>query len=273
MSDAVYRAKLAAMRLLEKAPDAIGSVSSVAGAPHHWVPTFDDGPTPERTPQILEVLARHNATATFFVLINSVRADRGLLREVVDAGHEVGLHGLDHRHLSLLSSAEVRESVRSAKSELEDALGAPVQWFRPPYGDQTVAAWKEITAAGMSSVLWSSTSHDWNPFVDNDARVAKATAALSPGAIVLFHDGFAAEADLADDGPEPVLDRADLLDRVLTAGEERGLHGRSLADTLAAGGRLTTRPHFNLVPHTLNARRIEQGRAATYARAREAGLV
>lgn len=273
MSDVLYQAKLRLMRILEKAPDRIGSVSSVATKEGHWVPTFDDGPTPERTPQILRALAEHDATGTFFVLSGSVRANRSLLQEVVAAGHDIGLHGFDHRHLSTLSTPEVRESVRRGKGELEEALGTPVQWFRPPYGDQTVAAWREINAAGMTSVLWSSTSHDWNPFIDNDARVAKATAALSGGAIVLFHDGFAAHAEGAYDGPEPVLDRYDLLNRVLEAGRERGLEVRSLTDALAAGGRLVTRPHFNLWPGRLNARRIDRGREATYARAREAGLV
>lgn len=273
MSDVTYRAKLALMRILEKAPDSIGTVSSMSTRAGHWIPTFDDGPTSERTPQILEALGRHDATATFFVLSTSVRANRALLREVVAAGHEIGLHGQDHRHLSLLSATEVREAVRAGKTELEDALGTPVQWFRPPYGDQTIAAWREITDAGLTSVLWSATSHDWNPFVDNDTRVAKAASALTGGAIVLFHDGFASRADGADDGPEPRLDRAELIDRVLTVGEQRGLRGRSLADALAAGGRLVTRPHFNVWPAQLNARNIEKARAATYAKAQAHGLV
>ena len=273
MADAVYQAKLAVMRVLEKAPDAIGSVSSVETPHPHFVPTFDDGPTPGRTPDVMRALAAHDATATFFVLSTSVRANRGLLAELVEAGHEVGLHGTDHRHLSLMSRREVHESVYAGKSELEDALGRPVRWFRPPYGDQTISAWRRIEALGMRSVIWSSTSHDWNPFVDNDIRVAKATSALKRGAIVLFHDGHASEPDGADDGPEPRLDRFDLVDRVLAGAAEKGLVGRSLGDALAAGGRLVTRPHFNLAPAPLNRRLIERKRRATLARAEEAGLL
>ncbi|MBO3129097.1 polysaccharide deacetylase family protein [Dermatophilus congolensis] len=273
MSDLVHTAKLAVMKVLEHAPDSIGSVSSLRTDQGHWVPTFDDGPTAERTPQILRALAEHDATGTFFVLSTSVRNDPGLLREVVAAGHEIGLHGLDHQHLSLLDPQQIRENLRVAKADLEDVLGQQVRWYRPPYGDQTIAAWREITSAGMTSVLWSSTSHDWNPFVDNDTRVAKATSSLERGAIVLFHDGFASHADGADDGPEPALDRYDLLNRVLAAGEERGLRGRSLGGALSAGGQVVTRPHFNLFPAALNRRRIESARVATYRRASEAGLL
>ncbi|MDO5699242.1 MAG: polysaccharide deacetylase family protein [Dermatophilus congolensis] len=273
MADVVYQAKLAVMRVLEKAPDAIGSVSSVATLQPHFVPTFDDGPTPVRTPAVMRALAEHDATATFFVLSTSVRANRGLLAELAAAGHEIGLHGTDHRHLSLMSAQEVRESVYAGKSELEDALGTAVRWFRPPYGDQTVSAWRQIEALGMQSVIWSSTSHDWNPFVDNDVRVEKATAALKQGAIVLFHDGHASLPDGADDGPEPQLDRYDLVNRVLAGSAERGLVGRSLGDALAAGGKVVTRPHFNLMPGPLNRRLIEKGRVATKARAASAGLI
>ena len=273
MADAVYKAKLAVMKVLEKGPDAIGSVSSLDTPQPHFVPTFDDGPTPGRTPDVMRALAENDATATFFVLSTSVRANRGLLAELVAAGHEIGLHGTDHRHLSLMSATQVRESVHAGKSELEDALGTPVRWFRPPYGDQTISAWRQIEALGMRSVIWSSTSHDWNPFVDNDVRVAKATSALQRGAIVLFHDGHASLPDGADDGPEPVLDRYDLVNRVLAGAREKGLCGRSLGDALASGGRIVTRPHFNLVPPPLNRRRIERGRHATKARAAEAGLI
>ncbi len=273
MADVVYQAKLAVMRVLEKAPDAIGSVSSIDTPQPHFVPTFDDGPTPGRTPDVMRALDKHGAAATFFVLSTSVRANGGLLGELVAAGHEIGLHGTDHRHLSLMSPQEVRESVYAGKSELEQALGAPVRWFRPPYGDQTVSAWRQIRALGMESVIWSSTSHDWNPFIDNDARVVKATAALKQGAIVLFHDGHASLPDGADDGPEPQLDRYDLVDRVLAGGAERGLVARSLGDALAAGGRVVTRPHFNLWPAPVNRRLIERERLATKARAAEAGLV
>lgn len=244
----VHSAKVSAMRVLEKAPDAIGSVSSVRTSSGDVIFTYDDGPTPGCTPDVLRALAEHGATATFFVLMGSVRTNPGLLAEVVAAGHEVGLHGIDHRHLPTLPPRVVEDNLRRGKGELEDAIGRAVRWFRPPYGDQSPGAWRAIKRAGMESVIWSSTSWDWNPDVDNDTRVRMATMSLRAGAIVLLHDGHAGPAELADDGPEPVLDRYDLSNRLLSWCAEAGLRGRSLADALDAGATLITRPHFNLRP-------------------------
>lgn len=246
----VHDLKLTAMRVLEKAPDAIGSVSSVRTERPVIVPTFDDGPTPGRTHDVLRALADHDATATFFVLMTSVRANPGLLAEVVAAGHEVGLHGMDHRHLPTLSRAEAGEMITRGRAELEDALGQPVRWFRPPHGDQSIETWRIIREAGMTSVIWSGTSHDWNPDATQDERVAKATANLDRGTILLFHDGHAGPADLGDPVPEPVLDRYELLDRVLRVAEARGLHAVSLGRALEHGTAVT-RPHFNLHPRHL----------------------
>lgn len=246
----VHDLKLAAMRVLEKAPDAIGSISSVRTGEPVIVPTFDDGPTPGRTDAVLRALADHDASATFFVLMTSVRANPGLLEQVVAAGHEIGLHGMDHRHLPTLSRAEARDVLARGKAELEDILGTPVRWFRPPHGDQSIETWRLIREAGMESVIWSGTSHDWNPDTTQDARVEKATANLARGTILLFHDGHAGPADLGDEVPEPVLDRYELLDRVLRVAEARGLRAVSLGRALEHGTPVT-RPHFNLHPRHL----------------------
>ncbi len=243
----VHSAKIAAMRVLEAAPDAIGSVSSVRSATD-VVFTYDDGPTPGRTPAVLRALAEHDATATFFVLATSVRANPELLAEVVAAGHEIGLHGVDHRHLPTLAPRVVEDTLRRGKADLEDRLGRPVRWFRPPYGDQSPGTWRAIRRAGMESVIWSSTSWDWNPDVDNDTREHMATMSLRAGSIVLLHDGHAGAAELADDGPEPQLDRYDLSSRLLRLVARNGWVGRSLGDALAGGASLVTRPHFNLRP-------------------------
>ncbi len=250
----IHSVKLAGMRVLEAAPDAIGSVSSVRSPAGHVIFTYDDGPTPTRTPDVLRALDEHGATATFFVMMTSVRDNPGLLAEVMDAGHEIGLHGIDHRHLSHLPPRVVEDNLRRGKSELEDATGRPVRWFRPPYGDQSIGAWRAIRRTGMESVLWSSTSWDWNHEVDNDARVKMAGMSLSAGAIVLLHDGFAGVHELADPMVEPEMDRYDLTKRLLELCAERGLACRSLDDALQAGGRLVTRPHFNLRPAVLRHR-------------------
>jgi peptidoglycan/xylan/chitin deacetylase (PgdA/CDA1 family) len=211
-----------------------GSAVEVRTDAPHVVLTFDDGPEPGGTDRVLSALAEAGATATFFVLLTRVRRYPALLQEVVAAGHEVALHGLDHRALPTLHPGEVGRRVREGRAELEDVLGAPVRWFRPPYGRQTVRNWRAVTAAGLVPVLWGPTTWDWKD-VPHRERVAKAMTGVTPGSIVLAHDGFAGPQDGACDGPPPDVDRGELVSSVLEGYAERGLTARSLGDALAAG--------------------------------------
>jgi peptidoglycan/xylan/chitin deacetylase (PgdA/CDA1 family) len=185
---------------------------------------------------VLAALADAGATATFFVLLTRVRRYRSLLDQVVAAGHEVALHGVDHRPLPAVPVEEVARLTRSGRAELEDATGHPVRWHRPPYGRQTLATWRAVARAGLEPVLWGPSTWDWKDVPPAD-RIARSRQGLRPGAIVLAHDGTAGPDDLADDGPAPVLDRGALVTEVLAGYAERGLAARSLRE-VAQGGRL-----------------------------------
>lgn len=212
----------------------VGSVVAVRTATPHVALTFDDGPEPGSTDQVLAALSAHGARATFFVLLSKVQRSGSLLEEVTAAGHEVALHGVDHRRLTEFAAAEVRERTRAGKEQLEDRVQQPVRWFRPPYGRQTLSTWRAVTGAGLIPVLWGPTTWDWRDIPQAD-RVAKAQQGVAPGAIVLGHDGIPGPEDGVDDGPAPVLDRRDLVDRVLTAYAGQGLSGRSLGQVAATG--------------------------------------
>jgi peptidoglycan/xylan/chitin deacetylase (PgdA/CDA1 family) len=183
--------------------------------PTTWtVLTYDDGPTPGVTDRLLPVLAETGATATFFVLLTRVRTSPGLLHEVMAAGHEIGLHGRDHRQLTDLEPATLPGLTRDAKAELEDVTGRPVRWFRPPYGAQSTAAWSAVRDAGMTPVLWSVTCRDWERLPQEEYLAGLEGRDLS-GDIVLLHDGFADARDGVDDGTPPSLDRTALTRGVL----------------------------------------------------------
>ncbi|SNS73437.1 Polysaccharide deacetylase [Geodermatophilus pulveris] len=203
------------------------------GAPD-VVLTFDDGPEPGGTDRVLAALADAGATATFFVLLTRVRRHPSLLGEVLAAGHEVALHGVDHRALPTLPPAEVGGLLRGGRAELEDATGAPVRWYRPPYGRQTLRNWRAVTGAGLLPVLWGPTTWDWKD-IPHAERVAKAMTGVAPGSIVLAHDGFAGPEDGACDGPPPRVDRGELVTSVLDGYAGLGLRARSLGDALEAG--------------------------------------
>jgi peptidoglycan/xylan/chitin deacetylase (PgdA/CDA1 family) len=231
-----YRAgRRAALTAARRAAGTLaGSVVSVRTAAPSVVLTFDDGPEPGGTDRVLAALADAGATATFFVLMTRVRRYRALFQEVVAAGHEVALHGVDHRPLPALPPHEVGPVVRGGRAELEDVLGRTVRWHRPPNGRQTPRTWRAVTGAGLTPVLWGPTTWDWRD-VPHERRLAKAREGLHRGAIVLAHDGFAGPEDGAADGPAPVLDKGRLVGEVLAGYAAAGLRARSLGEVLAEG--------------------------------------
>jgi peptidoglycan/xylan/chitin deacetylase (PgdA/CDA1 family) len=221
----------------------VGSVVAVRTTAPDIVLTYDDGPSPSGTPAVLDALADFGATATFFVLLTRTRRYPELLREVVAAGHEIGLHGVDHRRLANISPAEVRKRTRDGRRELEDQVGRQIRWFRPPYGEQTPRRWWSVTRAGLMPVAWHGDLADWLHVSDED-RMTAALRRAKPGGIILGHDGLAGPLDGVDDGPLPVLDRGALARRVLAAYRERGLAACSLGEALQRGTALR-RPWFD----------------------------
>lgn len=211
-----------------------GSVTEVRTDLPHVIITYDDGPDTRSTPGILDSLAEQEATATFFVLLSRARGLHGLLAEILAAGHEVGLHGIDHRRLSAMSFRAVRQRTAGGKAELEDLIGEPVRWMRPPYGAQTPSNWLAIRSTGLEPVMWTRTTWDSRD-IPLEAMVSRAMSNPRPGTILLAHDGFADGRDGVDDGPQPLVNRPELARRVLQRFAELGFQGRSLRDSLVHG--------------------------------------
>ena len=222
----------AARGVVDRVSAPIGSTLGVAGVEGVVTVTFDDGPDPTLTPQLLRVLAEAEAGATFFMLGSRVRRFADVAHAVVAAGHEVALHGLDHRRLTSLPRREAFDSITSGKAELEDALGVEVRWFRPPYGAHNLRIWRHVRSLGMQMVLWGPSLHDWT---DLPAERRWAGARALAGDIVLGHDGLAGALDGVDDPPPPDLDRAEWARQVLAAYRDAGLRSVTLSEALASG--------------------------------------
>jgi peptidoglycan-N-acetylglucosamine deacetylase len=229
---AIQRDRLKAW--LKRQARVVGSITSVATHEPHVVLTFDDGPDPEVTPQLLEVLARRGATATFFVLLDPARRHPNLVERIRAEGHEVALHGLDHRRLPRLHRREAVSWLRSSRDELQRLVGTPVPYFRPPHGAQSPYTRILTRALGMQVVLWNATTWDWKN-ISQEERVAKVLECAQPGTILLAHDG--AHHDSTAGATASGVDKVDLLERVLEAYDQRGLRCVSLTDALAAGAR------------------------------------
>lgn len=223
----------AAKRLVRRHGGVVmGSISSTTS--RSVVLTFDDGPDPDQTPRVLEALSGHGATATFFVLMTRVDRHPDLLRAIVEAGHEVALHGQDHRSLPGFGHREGLRRTASARSDLERACGVAVRWFRPPYGEQTPSSWLATRRAGLVPVLWSGTTWDWKDVSDEERRSVSLRAGRE-GAIVLAHDGIAGPDDGAAPSAHALADRAGHVEWLLAQYAERGLEVRSLGNALLTG--------------------------------------
>jgi len=190
----------------------LGSIAAFDTAERVISLTYDDGPNPVRTPRVLEELAVARCPATFFMLVERAEAEPALARRVVQEGHEVGLHGIDHARLTSMRPGEAKRRTLEGKKRLEDLLGVPVRYFRPPYGAQTRRSFLVARSAGMAVVAWSVWGRDWEeqPPTDIAHRVLSGVA---PGGIALLHDSYEPEEGATRAAPtfDPGLALRDLL--------------------------------------------------------------
>lgn len=150
--------------------------------------TFDDGPHPRYTAQILERLREYDIKATFFVIGENIGYyDEGIVRSIIDAGHELGNHTYSHKHTKKMSESEFYEDVRKCHDLVREKYGYEMKLFRPPEGyvDKKV---KCIAAElGYSVILWSIDTKDWE-HVGASVITANVKLNTSCGDIILMHD-------------------------------------------------------------------------------------
>jgi peptidoglycan-N-acetylglucosamine deacetylase len=155
--------------------------------------TFDDGPNDPHTLRLLDVLAKHNAKATFFLIGKYVRQRPDIVRAIAAAGHEIGNHTDSHPNLILVSAARLRQELSGCSKALEDALGTKITLFRPPFGGRRPNVLRTARRMGLSPVMWSVTGYDWSAKSAAEI-VEKVNRQIDPGPkgrgeIVLLHDG------------------------------------------------------------------------------------
>ena len=150
--------------------------------------TFDDGPDPRWTPQILDMLAQARMHATFFAIGESVQREPALMRAVAAAGHAVGNHTFSHRHPWLMRSRAARAQVRDGAKTLSDVLGNEPAFFRPPHGRARPCMTDEAQLHGERMVMWDRSAIDWG-WLGTAPRIGARLNRVLAGDIVLMHDG------------------------------------------------------------------------------------
>lgn len=156
--------------------------------------TFDDGPHPVHSRRVLAVLRARGVQATFFVVGRKVLEHPELAREIVEAGHSLGLHSYHHdRLLALRTPAHVAEDIQRTQREVEAATGLRVTLFRPPLGYVSPRITAGAERASVTLVAWSARARDGLRSTTVASATRRLTRGLRPGAILLLHD--AAERD------------------------------------------------------------------------------
>jgi peptidoglycan/xylan/chitin deacetylase (PgdA/CDA1 family) len=148
--------------------------------------TFDDGPHPEFTPAVLDILLRERVRATFFLCGHDIEIHPDLARRIVDEGHAVGNHTYSHPYLYFQSREEIHRELDQTQQAIRRATGRNCRFFRPPYGARWVGLYPELQARQMDLITWSC----WPEMQSTaDAVVKDAIRHLRPGAVYLLHDG------------------------------------------------------------------------------------
>ena len=151
--------------------------------------TFDDGPHPEFTPRMLDILAQVGVHATFFLIGRAAERFPHIVRAIVEGGHEVGNHTYHHRPLWLLPPRRTREEIERGADILAALTGRPPRYFRPPWGQLNLEAYRHVVRRGVRPVLWSLRPEGWLPLARPTGIVQAVARTLHPGAILDLHDG------------------------------------------------------------------------------------
>jgi peptidoglycan-N-acetylglucosamine deacetylase len=184
--------------------------------PNEAALTFDDGPNDNATDALLDLLARHDTRATFFVIGNFVRQRPKIVQRVHGAGHLIGNHTQTHPWLHLKPERVIREELRTCSEAIEDAIGAPVRYFRPPHGARRPAVLRIARELGMKTVQWNAMGHDWQPIspdrmLDHIEQGRARARSRSRGANILLHDGH--DVTMGSDRTNTLRVTAKLLER------------------------------------------------------------
>jgi peptidoglycan/xylan/chitin deacetylase (PgdA/CDA1 family) len=150
--------------------------------------TFDDGPHPEGTPAVLEILATAGFRAMFFLVGEQVQRRPELAARIHAGGHVVALHGHRHRLQLRLRAAEAAADLERGVAAIEAAVGIRPVWHRPPYGIYSPGGLAAVRSSGLKPLLWSRWGKDWRKFTTPRRIAARATRDIGPGDVILLHD-------------------------------------------------------------------------------------
>lgn len=182
-----------------------GPIICRTGALNKLAITFDDGPNPAITPKLLDLLAKHNARATFFLVGRFVRECPDLTKEILARGHALGNHTDTHPNLFFCGPQRTTEELKRCSDAIHQATGVEPRWFRPPFGFRSPWLGEIVKRQGLRTVMWTRIPGDWrvkpaewliermNPIAENVRKKLPPGTGYGGGMtgdILCLHDGY-----------------------------------------------------------------------------------
>jgi len=179
--------------------------------------TYDDGPNDPHTLRLLEVLAKHQVHATFFLIGRYVKQRPEIARAIAQAGHAIGNHTFSHPNLIFASARQTRSELEACDQAIHDALGQHPRLFRPPFGGRRPVTLRIARQLGMEPVMWNVTGWDWRgkPVQYVEQKIGKQ---VGSGDVILLHDG--SHAEFGADRSQTILATDRLIGRYKAEGYE-----------------------------------------------------
>lgn len=187
--------------------------------------TFDDGPNDPHTLRLLDLLAKHNVHATFFLIGRYAKQCPAIAREISLAGHIVGNHTFSHPLLIFKSEKEIRRELTDCRAALEDSIGTHSNLFRPPFGGRRPAVLRVARELGFEPIMWNITGYDWNapPAAEIEKKISRR---IRGGDVILLHDG--GHRQIGVDRSQTIL----ATDRLLTRYKDQGFEFPTIPEML-----------------------------------------
>lgn len=158
--------------------------------------TFDDGPIPDVTPWVLDLLQEKNIKATFFCIGDNIQKHPEIFKRIVKDGHRIGNHSFNHLNGWSHSANAYIENVEACEREIAKYHKPERKLFRPPYGKITPRKIKALKQRGYEVVMWEILSKDYDKHLAKEQCYANATKKVRSGSIIVFHDSLKAQENL-----------------------------------------------------------------------------
>ncbi|PHV63417.1 polysaccharide deacetylase family protein [Cyanobacterium aponinum] len=170
------------------------SVFVSAMKPKSIVLTFDDGPTPQYTIKILDILKKYNIKATFFVVGKRVKDNCPIVQRMYQEGHEIGNHSYTHTYLTKIPTEQQKQEIVYTQQIIKQCVGSQPRWFRAPFGDQNPTLLNMVNHFGLNNAQWTIDTNDWRSS-STIKSITNLAVNNNSSAVILMHDGAKTNPD------------------------------------------------------------------------------